>query len=475
MKTSSLTEQRSEQREKRTERWRSLAVVVVSMAIFLNTVDVSIVNVALPVLQRDLQLTTTELQWIPGIYGLTYAGFMLLGGRAADLLGRRRMFFVGATLFGLASLVSGLTTIGWMLILARGVQGVGAALTMPAATSILTTTFPEGPERNQALGIFSATGGAGFTCGLVLGGVLTTFINWHWIFLVNVPVVLLILLLTRLVVPEGRSSLARSYDIAGAITVTGGLMLLVYATTQANESSATFLRTAGLLFLAILCLASFLVIEWRSHAPLMPLHIWRSRSLNAACVVSFALLGSFFGFLFICALYLQEVLHYSPLQASLALLPGSIASILTSQFVAPWLMNRLGMKRTVSLGMFCLLSGIALFLRAEATSDYVGIILPSTLLTQGLGMAICIPSLAIAAVAGIEPTEQGLAAGLQGTSLQAGGGIFVALTAAVVTISMSSGEAQLQGLHMGVLVLVAGAALGTLIALIGIQKQSALS
>jgi len=245
-------------------------------------------------------------------------------------------------------------------------------------------------------------------------------------------------------------------------------MLLVYATTQANESGATLLSTTGWLCLALLCLASFLLIEWRSHAPLMPLQIWRSRSLGAACVVSFALLGSFFGFLFICALYLQEVLHYSPLQESLALLPGSIASILTSQFVAPWLMNRLGMKRTVSLGMACMLSGILLFLRAGAISDYMGIILPSTLIIQGLGMAICIPSLTIAAVAGIKPTEQGLAAGLQGTSLQAGGGIFVALTAAVMTISMSSGETRLQGLHMGVLVLVAGAALGTLMALIGI-------
>src|SRR5579859_6219375 len=183
MKASSLTEQRSELQEKRAERWRSLAVIVVSMAIFLNAVDVSIVNVALPLLQRDLQLTTTQLQWIPGIYGLTYAGCLLLGGRAADLLGRRRMFLVGATVFGLASLVSGLSSIGWVLILARGVQGIGAALTMPAATSILTTTFPEGPERNKALGIFSATAGAGFTSGLVLGGVLITFINWHWIFL----------------------------------------------------------------------------------------------------------------------------------------------------------------------------------------------------------------------------------------------------------------------------------------------------
>jgi EmrB/QacA subfamily drug resistance transporter len=463
-----------------------LAVVVVSMAIFLDTVDVSIVNVALPTIKLDLQLTTTDLQWVPGVYVLTYAGFMLLGGRAADLLGRRRIFLLGAILFGLASLSGGLVNSGWLLILARGVQGIGAALTMPAATSILTTTFPEGPERNKALGIFSATGGAGFTCGLVLGGVLTNFINWHWVFLVNVPVVLLILLLARVVVPEGRSLAGtRSYDLAGAVTVTGGLLLLVYTITQASGGDATPLKTGGLLALALFLLAVFLCIEWRSKAPLMPLRIFRSSTLVATCVVSFTLLGSFFSFLFICTLYLQEVLHYSPIRASLALLPASIASILASQFVAPWFMNRLGMKFTVSLGMLCLLGGIALFLRAGTTGDYVGIVLPSTLLAM-LGMAMCVPSLAVAAVSGIEQTEQGLAAGLQGTLGQAGGGLGLAITAVVVTTSKISAQgfvqtsvplvaAQLHGLHMGLLVIVAGAALGMLIALAGIQKQSAIS
>src|SRR6266851_4741106 len=520
MKTPSLTEQRSEQREKRTERWRSLAVVVVSMAVFLDTVDVSIVNVALPTIKLNLQLTTTDLQWVAGVYVLTYAGFMLLGGRAADLLGRRRIFLLGATLFGLASLAGGLANSGWLLMLARGVQGIGAALTLPAATSILTTTFPEGPERNKALGIFSATAGAGFTCGLVFGGVLTTFIGWHWVFFVTVPFALLIVLLARLIVPEGRSrAAARSYDLAGAVTVTGGLLLLVYAITQANGDNATPGKTGGLLALALFLLAVFLCIEWRSKAPLMPLRIFRSSNLGAACAVSFTLLGSFFSFLFICTLYLQEVLHtflfarglplfqptfraslllkffflfplypqrgpyYSPIRASLTLLPASIASILASQFVAPWFMNRLGIKLTVSLGMLSLLSGIALFLRTGATGDYVGIILPSTLLAM-FGMAMCVPSLAVAAVSGIEPTEQGLAAGLQGTFLQAGGGLGLAITAAVVTTSKISAQgfvqtsvpevaAHLHGLHMGLLVLVVDAALGMLIATAFIQKQSA--
>jgi EmrB/QacA subfamily drug resistance transporter len=487
MKASSVAGKRPEEMGKRVAPWQWVVAVLVSMAVFLDTVDVSIVNVALPTIKYDLQLTTTDLQWVPGVYVLTYAGFMLLGGRAADLLGRRRIFVLGATLFGLASLISGLANSGWLLILARGVQGIGAALTMPAATSLLTTTFPEGEARNQALGIFSATAGAGFTCGLVFGGALTTFIGWHWVFFVNVPVAFLIVLLTRIVVREGgrRFPATRSYDLAGAVTVTGGLLLLVYTITQANEGDATALKTGGLLALALFLLAVFLGIEWRSKAPLVPLGIFRSSTLGAACAVSFTLLGSFFSFLFICTLYLQEVLHYSPIRASLTLLPASIASILTSQFVAPWFLNRLGIKLTVSLGMLSLLSGIALFLRTGATGDYVGIILPSTLLAM-FGMAMCVPSLAVAAVSGIEQTEQGLAAGLQGTLGQAGGGLGLAITAVVVTTSKISaqgfvqtsvplGAAQLHGLHMGLLVIVAGAALGMLIALAGIQKQSAIS
>ncbi|HEY4389360.1 MAG TPA: MFS transporter, partial [Ktedonobacteraceae bacterium] len=431
--------------EKQAGRWRWVTLALVSMALFLDTVDVSIVNVALPDIQRDLQLTTTELQWVQGIYVLTYAGFMLLGGRAADLLGRRRIFLMGATLFGLASLTGGVAHSGWLLILARGVQGIGAALTMPSATSILTTTFAEGPERNRALGIFSATGGAGFTCGLVLGGVLTDFISWHWIFFVTLPFVLLILL-ARGVVPEGRSTIGeRSYDLPGAITVTAGLLLLVYATTQANEEGATPLKTVGLFALALFILALFLIIERFSKAPLIPLRIFRLRTLCASSMTSLALLGSFFGFLFICTLYLQNVLHYSPLLASLALLPASIASILVSHLVAPWLMNRLGLRLSTGLGLLSLFFGCLLFLRTGANADYIGVILPSTMLTLGIGMPISIPTLAVAAVAGIDPSEQGLASGLQGTLGQAGGGLGLAITTAVVTAVTISAQGETPG------------------------------
>lgn len=471
-------------RAKRPLKGRALALVVVSLAIFLESLDASIVNMALPTIQRDLALALTDLPWVQGAYLLTYTSFTLLGGRAADLLGRRRIFLLGAALFGLASLASGLAPSGWLLIVARGVQGIGAAVTAPAAISILTTTFAEGPERNRALGVFSAIGGVGFTSGLMLGGVLTSFISWHWVFLVNIPVVLFILLLAPLVVPEGRPvGGTRSYDPAGVVTVTGGLLLLVYAITQANQPDATPEKTAGIAALALLLLGCFLLIEWRSKAPLMPLSIFRSRTLSASSAVLFTLLGAFLSFLLIYTLYLQEVLHASPLQASLLLLPGSLLTIPITQLGAPWLMNRMGVRLTSVLGMGCLVGGIILLFSSGASADYVGIIVPSTVLCQ-IGMGLCIPTLSIAAVIGVDPTKQGLAAGLQGAVGQAGGGIILAITAAVVAVSTASVQsgapraapsvaAQLAGLHIGLLVLAASAVLGGLIALAGIQRQPA--
>jgi EmrB/QacA subfamily drug resistance transporter len=483
MKASSVARRLSEEREMGADRWRWMVVVLVSMAVFLDTVDVSIINVALPHLQRDLHLTTTDLQWVQGAYVLTNAGLQLLGGRAADLLGRRRIFLMGITLFGLSSLSGGLAHSGWLLILARGVQGIGAAMMFPAAVSILTTTFAEGPERSKALGIFTATAGAGFSLGLVVGGLLTSFISWHWVFFVNVPFVVLIVVLGLLIVPKGRSTFGpRSYDLAGAATVTAGLLLLVYAITQANDSDATPLKTVGLFLFALALLAVFILIEQRSKAPLMPLHIFRASTLRAANGAFLTLLGSFFGFLFIFTLYLQDVLHYSPLNASFALLPGSLISILIARFVAPWLVNRVGMKLSCSFGLLCLMSGIALFTRIGASSDYIGTILPAVILTQ-IGMGIGNTALSLAGVSGIEAREQGLAAGLQGSVGAAGGGLGLAIVTAVVagTSASSPGAttastvaAQLGGFHVGLLVAAAGAALGVLIALVGIRKRSAL-
>lgn len=461
--------------EKRADTWRWVVAVLVSMAVFFDTVDVSIINVALPNLQRGLHLTTTDLQWVQGAYVLTNAGLQLLGGRAADLLGRRRVFLIGISLFGLSSLIGGLAPVGWLLILARGMQGTGAAMMFPAAVSILTTTFAEGPERSKALGIFTATAGTGFSLGLVVGGLLTSFVNWHWVFFVNVPFVVLIVVLSLLIVPEGRSALAkRSYDLPGAIMVTSGLLLLVYTITQASDSGATFGKTVGLLLLALVLLVVFILIEQRASSPLVPLRIFRASTLRSANVAFLTLLGSFFGFLFIFTLYLQNVLHYSPIQASLALLPGSLVSILSARFLAPWLVNRLGMRLSCSLGLLCLMSGIALFVRIGTNSDYLGTILPVVLLTQ-IGMSIGNTTLALAGVSGIEATEQGLAAGLQGAVGAAGGGFGLAIVAAVVGAITTTTAAptvvdQLGGFHAGLLVAAALAAFGALIAFVGIRK-----
>lgn len=477
MKTPFQDDRLSAQRGAQTSVWqRRIALFLICLAVFLDALDTSIVNVALPNIQRDLHLTTLVLPWVPGAYFLTYGGFLLLGGRAADLLGRRRIFLIGSTLFGLASFLCGLASTGWLLLLARGLQGIGAALTLPSAISIITTTFAEGPERNKALSIFSATGASGFSIGLVLGGLLTTFINWHWVFFVTVPFVVLILLLTRAVIHESRLSTGtQSYDIAGAITVTAGLLLLGYVITQANQPGATLLETAGLLVLALCMLIIFVLIEGRSKAPLMPLRILRSRTTVAANLASLTLLGPFFGFLFIAALYLQDVLHYTPVLASLALLPGSATTVLIARFVAPQCVNRLGVRLCTGLGLFFLMSGIACFMLTGPQGNYPGVVLPSAILVMGLGIGMGYPGLSIAAVSGIDDTEQGLAAGLQGTSLQAGGGLWLAITAAVVTTNTATSGAapsldtQLSGFHRGLLVAAVGVAIGAIVALVGIR------
>ena len=480
-KASSVAEDLPEKQGKRAGSWRWMVAVVVSMAIFLDTVDVSIINVAMPNMQRDLQLTTTELQWVPGAYVLTNAGLQLLGGRAADLLGRRRN--LSDRHCTLRTVFSDRGAGAERVAVGSGARSAGhrSGNMFPSAVSIITTTFTEGPERSKALGIFSAVAGIGFSLGLVLGGLLTSFISWHWVFFVNVPIAVLIVTLTLLLVPEGYAPRdTRSYDLAGALTVTAGLLLLVYTITQANDSEATPAKTAGLFLLAFGLLVVFIFIERGSRAPLMPLRIFQTSTIRAANGAFLLLLGSFFGYLLAFTLSLQEVLHYSPLYASLALLPGSVASALTSWFIVPRLLKRVGMKLTCVLGLVCLMSGIMLFTRIEADSTYVWVILPAVLLAQ-VGMGIGHPALSLAGVSGIEPTEQGLAAGLQGSMGAAGAGLGLAVVSAVVAAMMtpalhtatgSATAAQLSGLHAGLMVAAGGAALGALIAFVGLRNRA---
>jgi EmrB/QacA subfamily drug resistance transporter len=370
-----------------------LALAAVSAAILLDALDLSITQVALPSIQHDLRLSASALQWVANAYVLTYGGFLLLGGRAADLLGRRRVFVAGLLTFGAMSLACGLAPSSTPLVVARGLQGVGAALTVPAAVSIIATTFAEGQERNRALGVFAASASAGFSVGLVLGGVLTDALSWRWIFLVKVPVVLLVALLALRVVAEGRAPAAarRSYDVAGAILSVSGLLLLVFVITQIARRTVAVgaLVAAGLLALALL--AGFVVNERRARDPLLPLGLFRLRTLRAADLASLTVLAAPFGFAYVTTLYMQDVQGHSALATGLALLPGAVLSALVSRYVAPWLVERVGLRPTATVGLTVVAVGFALLLRTDVRTSYEAVMLPASVVCLGLGMGVSYP------------------------------------------------------------------------------------
>lgn len=462
-------------------RWGTLYIV--SLALFMDALDAALVNVALPSIQQSLRLSTTDLTWVQGAYVLAYAGFLLLGGRAADQFGRRLLLLSGLLLFGGASLVGGFAQTAWLLILSRLLQGVGAALTVPAAISIITTTFPEGPARNKALGIVGAMLSGGFSFGLVCGGLLTGLLNWRWVFFVNVMLTVPLLIGTLLIVRQDRpAATSRSADTLGAVTGTAGLLLLVYTITHANNATATLLETVGFGLGALVLLVAFVVIEQHVPAPLLPLRLLRLRMLRAANLVSLTTLGCLFGFLFIATLYLQDIAHYPPIQAGLALLPMALLSVLVSQFIPARIVTHFGVRVAVAVGMFLVAIGVLIFSRIGLVADYVGVILPGSAIIGGLGMGIGYSALTMAAVAGVPNEEQGLAAAVQTTSLQVGGGLGLALIVAVVNaVTLSSTRnapssttaAQLQGFHIGLYLMSALAVVGALIALVGLRERPA--
>ncbi len=461
--------------------WGTLYIV--SLALFMDALDAAIVNVALPSIQQSLPLSTTDLTWVQGAYLLAYSGFLLLGGRAADQFGRRRMFVSGMILFGGASLVGGFAQTAWLLILARILQGIGAALTVPAAISIITTTFPEGPARNKALGIFGAIVSGGFSFGLVCGGLLTGFINWHWVFFINVIIMIPLLIGTLLIVQQDRlATTSRSADTLGAVTGTASLLLLVYTITHANDAAATLLQTLGFGLCALVLLVAFVMIEQHAAAPLLPLRLFRLRTLRVANLVSLTNLGCLFSFLFIATLYLQDIAHYTPIQAGLALLPMAMLSVVVAQFIPARIATHFGVRVAVALGMSLLAIGVLVFSRIGLVADYVGVILPGSAIIGGLGMGIAYSALTMAAVMGVPNEEQGLAASIQTTSLQVGGGLGLAIVVAVVNAVMlsstqnapnSTTAVQLQGFHMGLYLIIAFAVLGALIALVGVRESPA--
>jgi EmrB/QacA subfamily drug resistance transporter len=414
-----------------TPRMKKYALLLLAMTQFVLVIDASIVNVALPSIGRALDFSQDDLSWVVNAYTLTFGGFLLLGGRMADLLGRRRMFMTGLVVFSLASLAGGFAQSEAWLIVSRAAQGLGGAIVSPAALSIITTTFADGEERNKALGVWGAVAGAGGAAGVLLGGILTSGLSWRWVLFVNVPIGLLCTFLAPRVIRESRSEAeTRTFDIPGAITVTAGLALLVYALVDAVNvgwgSTATLVKIAG----AALLLAAFLAIELRQRAPLMPFSIFRLRTLRGADTVALLIGMSLFSMFFFISLYMQDVLHFTPLKAGLCYLPLSIG-IIASAAGASVAVTRFGFKPVLLSGLLLIAAGLFWFSKVRApggsfTGDVLG---PSLLAAFGLGLSF-VP-VTIAAVSGTDPHEAGLASGLVNTAQQVGGALGLAILATV--------------------------------------------
>ncbi|HEU5491272.1 MAG TPA: MFS transporter [Gaiellaceae bacterium] len=419
-----------------------LVLCLVCMAQFMVILDATIVNVALPSIQEDLDMSDADLQWVVNAYALTFGGFLLLGGRAGDLMGRKRIFLVGVVLFTVASLANGLAPSSEALIIFRGVQGLGAALVAPAALSIITTTFEEGAERTKAMGVWAAIAVGGAAVGLVLGGILTTAFSWPWIFYVNIPVGIAVLLASLRYVPESKDEKAhKSFDLAGATTVTAGLLALVYGIVKAQEKGWTSLHTGGFFAVAFVLLAAFVVIERRSVEPLVRLGIFRVRTVRAANVVMFLVAAGLFAMFYFNTLYLQRVLGYSALEAGLAFLPFT-AGIIIGAGLSQTLVPKLGAREVPLIGMPMAIVGMLLFMRLQPDGSYVTDLLPGILLAS-VGMGLVFVPITLIATSGIPHDDAGLASGLYNTSQQIGGALGLAILA---TLSVEATEETLTGL-----------------------------
>src|SRR4051812_23627530 len=412
------------------ERRRWIALILLCVAQFVVVLDASIVNVALPSIGRALDFSQTNLPWVVNAYVLTFGGFLLLGGRMADLLGRRRVFMGGLVLFALASLVGGFAQSDTWLIAARAVQGLGAAILSPAALSIVTTTFRDGAERNRALGVWGAVAGSGGAAGVLLGGVLTEYVGWEWVLWVNVPIGIGAALLAPALIGESRSEgEMRSFDVAGAVTVTAALSILVYALVDATNAGWGSTQTVGLLAVSAVLLAAFVVIEHRSKDPLVPFGIFRLRTLTGANVVGVLVGASLFSMFFFISLYMQQVLGFSAIKAGLSYLPLAVTIILSAG-IASQLVTRVGFKPVLLAGLAFIAAGLVWFGQVSVGGSYVSDILGPSLLA-GAGLGFSFVPVTIAAVAGVPGREAGLASGLINTSQQVGGALGLAVLATI--------------------------------------------
>jgi EmrB/QacA subfamily drug resistance transporter len=410
-------------------RWKALTIVCA--AFFMTVLDVSIVNVALPSIGKSLHFSREDLQWVITAYAITFGGFLMLGGRAADLLGRRRVFLAGVTVFTVASLLCGLAWSEGVLIAARAIQGLGAAIISPSALSIVTTTFDEGAERNKALGIWGAIGGSGAAVGVLAGGVLTKYLGWEWIFFVNVPVGATAFLLAPRFVRESRVAEQRRADVVGAVTVTSGLALLVYALSRAPIVGWGSARTIVLVAVAAVLLVGFVVWERHARDPLMPLSIFRIRTVAGANVIGLLLGGVVFSNFFILTLYVQQVLGYSALKAGVTFVATAGTAVATAG-IAQALVTRVGVKPVLTTGWILMTAGMLWYAQIPVHGSYWPDLLPGYL-AVGVGLPFTFIPVSIAALAGVEWHEAGLASGLINTAQQIGGGVGVAVASSVAT------------------------------------------
>ena len=460
------------------ERRRWSALILLCFSQFIVVLDASIVNVALPSIGEALSFSQENLAWVVNAYVLTFGGFLLLGGRMADLLGRRRVFIAGLVLVAVASLAAGFAVNEGQLIAARAAQGLGAAIISPAALSIITTTFRDGAERNKALGAWGAVAGAGGAAGVLLGGILTDGLGWEWVLWINVPVATVAALLAPRLIAESRSeSATRHFDSAGAVTVTAGLSVLVYALVDATEAGWGSVQTLGLLALSATLIAIFVAIELRSAAPLVPFRIFRVRTLTGANVVGLLVGGALFSMFFFITLYMQQVLGYSPIKAGLSYLPLALM-IIASAGLASQLVTRIGYKYVLAIGMGLVAAALVWFSQVSVGGSYLADILgPSLLAATGLGFAFVTTT--IAAVAGVREQESGLASGLINTSQQVGGALGLAVlatiansrTADVLASATSRPEALTEGFQSAFLGGAVIAVLGLVLTLVLISGR----
>jgi EmrB/QacA subfamily drug resistance transporter len=460
-------------------RWLALAVIVAAQ--FMVVLDVAIVNVALPSIKNDLNFSQESLQWVITAYAIFFGGVLLLGGRLADLLGRRRLFMAGLLLFTVFSLLDGLSWSEGSLITFRAIQGLGAALLSPAALSILTTTFQEGRERNLALGIWGAASGSGGAAGVLLGGALTSSLSWSWIFFINVPAGALVLAVSPWLLDESRAQLAhRHFDFAGAASITSGLMVLVYAMTRATQHGWATATTVGLLVASAALIAGFLVIEARSKAPLLPMRIFRLRTLAGSNASALLMGAAIFSQFFLLTLYMQQVLHYSALKTGVAYIALTV-TIVSFSAAGQALVTRIGIRPVLPAGLALSAAALLLFARLPVHGHYWPDLFPAFLLS-GIGLALAFVPMSIGGLTGVREADAGIASGLINTTQQIGGAIGVAIATTVATTftnhfvnahpgsSTLGGPALTHGFQIAFYVLAAMALLGALLAALMVES-----